>query len=103
MTRETIKEMRARHEREIKELQDSCSHPTISHWMSEMWAPGHLTGDEVKICEVCGKEVGRRRKSQKRVSLHRSGPAFKQRRISVEGKRKMKDILRESNLASSTP
>jgi len=51
---ETIKEMQARHEKEIEELQNNCSHGDISSWLPFMWAPGHQSG-EVRVCNICGK------------------------------------------------
>lgn len=53
---EDIKEMRIRHQREIRTLQRICKHKRISEWMNSMWAPGHM-GNPVKVCEDCGKVV----------------------------------------------
>ena len=39
---ETAKEMRARHKRELKELQERCLHPEVSDWLLQEWAPGHF-------------------------------------------------------------
>ena len=52
----TAKETRARHEEELKNLQDNCSHEIISDWMPYMWAPGHY-GADVKVCEHCEKTI----------------------------------------------
>lgn len=54
--RENIEQMQERHEREISELQNNCSHTHISDWMDYMWAPGHCWG-RVKVCENCGKII----------------------------------------------
>lgn len=62
---ENIQQMRERHEREIKALQDACRHEKISDWMPFEWAPGHIAG-EVRVCETCGKTVEERG----------TGPAF---------------------------
>ena len=51
-----VKEMRARHKKEIKELQSICPHTKYS-WMNEEWAPAHSTGRIVKVCENCDKEL----------------------------------------------
>ena len=52
--KETIKEMRERHEQEITSLQNNCHHLDISGWMPFMWAPGHYSHN-VKVCNICGK------------------------------------------------
>lgn len=57
---ETLNDMQQRHKKEIKELQERCTHNNISDWMDFMWALGHFTGRQVKICNVCGKEIDRR-------------------------------------------
>lgn len=63
--KETIEEMRARHEQEIEGLQASCPHPWLSEWLREMWAPALFTLFEVKVCKVCGKKVASRTKCRK--------------------------------------
>lgn len=50
----TAKELRAECKKEIKALQKVCKHPT-SVWCEESWAPGHLTGRRLKICNACEK------------------------------------------------
>ena len=55
---ETIKQMRRRHEKEIKALEKGCSHKKLSGWMDYAWAPGHFAG-RVKVCENCGKIIER--------------------------------------------
>lgn len=62
---ETIKEMRERHKREIAELQAKCPHQEVSDWVQEYWAPAHSTMFQVKVCQACGKVVGRRTKCRK--------------------------------------
>ena len=71
MKKETIQEMRARHQREIKELQKNCSHPekSISDWINageQLYGVFH-PGFEVKICGVCGAIADMRR--QKSATL----------------------------------
>lgn len=52
----TAKEIRNKCENDIKELQKICEHPT-STWCIESYAPGHLTGRSLKICDVCEKTL----------------------------------------------
>jgi len=52
---ENIDKMRKRHEKEIEELQKSCSHENTTR-MPFMWAPGHF-GKDVEICLFCGKII----------------------------------------------
>jgi hypothetical protein len=52
---ENIKSMKARHEREIEELQEFCKHKKTER-MPYMWAPGHY-GNDVEVCKRCGKVV----------------------------------------------
>ena len=59
---EAIGIMRARHRQEVDALQSSCSHPKVSDWTQDMWAPGHFSRFEVKVCKLCGKEIGTRTK-----------------------------------------
>lgn len=56
---ETIKQMRKRHEREIRQLQAKCPHPRISKWLPYEWAPAHRMG-EVRVCRICDKTIKRR-------------------------------------------
>ena len=64
MGEETIKEMRARHEREIKEFREACPHKEISGWMPYEWAPGHQSG-HVKICKRCEQTMERKEPDNK--------------------------------------
>ena len=52
---ETIKEMRERHDKEIKDFQDSCQHLETGRMPFE-WAPGHRSGD-VEVCKACEKII----------------------------------------------
>ena len=57
---ETIEQMLERHRHEVEALQEGCSHPRISDWVEEYWAPGHSTGYLVRYCKSCGKIVERK-------------------------------------------
>ena len=57
-----IKQMKERHEKEIKELQDICEHTNVTDWIEEFWATGHGTMKEVIHCNICGATVFRRGK-----------------------------------------
>ena len=52
-----FKDLIKKHEKEIKQLQKNCKHKKITDWLSEYWAPGHLTMRQVKICKECNKIV----------------------------------------------
>ena len=54
--RESIDMMRLRHEKEVKELQNTCKHKFLSGWVPYMWAPGHF-GNNIRFCTFCGKIV----------------------------------------------
>ena len=53
----TIKELREKHKKEIEEFQNKCKHPEISSWIDEWWAPGHSSGRQVKLCNICEKII----------------------------------------------
>ena len=57
MKKEDIKQMKERHEKEIKELQENCKHKKVTDWLDMWWAPGHSTGSKVKVCKFCGMIV----------------------------------------------
>ena len=57
--KENFEQMKERHEKEIKELQDNCKHEKISEWMPYMYAPGHYAG-EVRCCDFCSKIIEKR-------------------------------------------
>lgn len=48
------KELYAKYESDLKELQSKCTHIEISDWLTEYWAPGHSTDRKVKVCMCCG-------------------------------------------------
>lgn len=64
---ENIEEIQERHKKEIEELQRKCKHPKKMHsdWLSEYWAPGHMSDFQVMICRHCGKEINRKAWCQK--------------------------------------
>jgi len=55
---ENIKQMRERHKTEMKDLQKTCPHTSLSKWEDWFYAPGHW-GGRVRICKDCGKVIGR--------------------------------------------
>ena len=53
-TKEIREKYQALQDKEIAELQSKCPH-IESKWCEEQWAPGHSTGRQLKICDVCEK------------------------------------------------
>lgn len=47
-------------EQNVKKLQENCEHEELTDWKHRMWAPGHYTNTEVKMCKRCGKTVKER-------------------------------------------
>lgn len=54
MLENNLKEIIKRHDKEIEEFQDSCTHSEISNWMPHMLVPGHFSHD-ARICKRCEK------------------------------------------------
>ena len=52
----TAKQIREKCEKDIKKLQKTCKH-SKSHWVEECYAPAHMTGRRLKICENCEKVI----------------------------------------------
>ncbi len=50
----TAKGIRAEMDQKLRILQENCLHPSFTNCL-ETWAPGHLTGNELEICDVCEK------------------------------------------------
>jgi hypothetical protein len=48
-------ELRKKYNDDLLFLQTTCDHPDVSEWLEYMWAPGHSSGYEVKMCTVCEK------------------------------------------------
>ena len=55
----TYDELKNEFDENVKKLRAECTHPDISDWIDEYWAPAHSTGYKVKICNICKKEVER--------------------------------------------
>lgn len=49
-------QLRDKFEADLKALQDACVHPSTTE-CQYMWAPGHFTGNLVKVCDVCEKVI----------------------------------------------
>lgn len=62
---ETYESLRDEFDRKVEELRKGCTHPKVSDWAVECWAPAHSTGYEVKACEICGAVVNRRTRCSK--------------------------------------
>ena len=56
----TFKQLQEQFDRDVKELRTSCKHEDVSDWIEEQWAPGHSSGREVQVCNICNKVVGAR-------------------------------------------
>jgi hypothetical protein len=41
----------------VKKLQATCKHKHLTPWMEVCYAPGHYTGDAVRVCKDCNKRV----------------------------------------------
>jgi hypothetical protein len=54
---ENYQEMTARHKKEIEALQANCDHSDLTDWLEYHWAPGHFSGQFVRVCKICGKQV----------------------------------------------
>ena len=50
----TAQELRDKFQKDIEALQEACPHVNTS-WAEQMWAPGHMTGNQVQYCIVCEK------------------------------------------------
>ena len=44
----------------------------ISDWMNYMWAPGHFTNFQIKICNKCGKEMDERKRGSTLLKIKRT-------------------------------
>jgi hypothetical protein len=56
---ETAQQLRDKFQADLKALQASCTHPEVTDWIEEQWAPGHSVGTKVKVCLVCEKVIER--------------------------------------------
>lgn len=55
----TYQELENEFNKKVKNLQKICKHP-FTEWLRESWAPGHSTGYEVFICQMCEKQINKR-------------------------------------------
>ncbi len=44
-------------ESDLNDLQNQCSHNSVSNWMEHFWAAGHYSGFQVKQCNDCWKII----------------------------------------------
>lgn len=56
----TYEKLKEEFAKKVRELQKKCKHEKRSGWVPQMWAPGHFTGTEVKVCKTCGAVVDQR-------------------------------------------
>lgn len=56
----TAQELYEKYQADLVELRRLCPHYTATDWLEEQWAPGHLTGSKVRVCERCGFVVDRK-------------------------------------------
>ena len=52
----SAKELKEKYEVDLNAAQKKCKHKK-TFWAEEAWAPGHMTGRRLKICEFCHKVV----------------------------------------------
>ena len=55
----TYQELENEFKEKVKILQENCNHP-FTEWMKQNWAPGHSTGFDVKVCEMCRAQIDKR-------------------------------------------
>jgi hypothetical protein len=60
ITETTVEQMRERHKKEIEDFQANCQHPK-TQWLLYCWIEGHFTGEISLCCEVCQKELERKK------------------------------------------
>lgn len=51
----TAQQLRQKHKEELETLQANCPHMKVTDWMDQWWAPGHSTGNLVRVCYDCEK------------------------------------------------
>ena len=56
----TYKELEEEFNRKVRELRGKCKHEDVSDWIKVMWAPGHYSNVQVRVCEACRKTVASR-------------------------------------------
>lgn len=67
MNMSAIEKLRVKHEKEIRELQDSCEHKQTTV-MPHYWTIGHYSGYDVEVCDECGKIIRETRKTPQYTS-----------------------------------
>jgi len=53
----TYNQLKKEFNKKVESLQSSCKHKNLTPWLEEWWAPGHSTGNVVKICRKCNKVI----------------------------------------------
>ena len=56
----TYSELKEEFEKKVEDLQSKCKHEDVSDWIGEYWALTHITGWQVKVCNICDKVVARK-------------------------------------------
>ena len=54
---ETYHSLEKEFDRNVEKLQAKCKHERLTPWMEEWWAPGHSTGNVLRRCKRCNKEI----------------------------------------------
>ena len=62
-----IEKLRAKHEKEIEELQNKCEHRQATI-MPFYWAIAHYAGYDVEVCDECGKTLREIRKDPTHIA-----------------------------------
>lgn len=57
----TAEQLYEKYKQDLSDLQAKCTHPEVSDWIMEYWAPAHATGYDVKVCKVCNSTIDRKR------------------------------------------
>ena len=55
----TYRWLKKEFDRKVLDLQKKCPHKHLSKWMEVCWAPGHYTGDRIRVCNDCNKQVSK--------------------------------------------
>lgn len=56
----TYSELKEEFDKNVEDLQSKCKHEDVSDWIVECWAIAHVTGWQVKVCNICRKVVARK-------------------------------------------
>lgn len=71
---QTAKELEEKYQNDLKELKKNCKHEDSSGWMPEYWAPGHGTGREVRICNICWEVVESKDQYNYEIIINKDAP-----------------------------